>query len=97
MKNFMKEYVENAKDRIFEQAMTDVKIELTAIPGVLESGFLEITEKLVKKLERDFKAVLVGEDDLLVERKLRDQLRKPLKESDLWFTELFLPGAGESC
>ncbi|KAF3766150.1 hypothetical protein M406DRAFT_329991 [Cryphonectria parasitica EP155] len=88
-KNLMKANVETNKRRIFQEATRTVKDALQKMACENDAKLQHLVSDLLMKLERDFTAVLIGDEDHAAERELRSQLRKPLDDSDSWYAELF--------
>lgn len=95
MKASMQSHVETARHTMFEQACNIVKNDLEEMCTDVGKAMMILVDDLFTKLEKDYLAVLIGQDTETqgtavpwAERMLRGEMRKPLAEADSWFAEV---------
>lgn len=95
MKISMESHVETARHTMFRQACDTVKNDLELMCSNVEKAMLVLVDNLFVKLEKDYLAVLVGDDAEAEggavpwsELMLRSEMKKLLMEADSWFVGL---------
>lgn len=102
MKTAMQSHVDRERHTMFRNATEHVKAELDSMCDSVQQALVVFVQSLAEKMERDYLAVLVGNDGQTeggipaAERELREQMCKPLAEADSWFAALFPPGEDET-
>ncbi|KUI73699.1 Nuclear GTPase SLIP-GC [Cytospora mali] len=99
MKTAMESHVDTARHTMFAQACNTVKNDLEEMCKDVGKAMMVLVDDLFVKLEKDYLAVLVGEDTETeggtvpwAERMLRGEMQKYLAEADSWFAGPFLFG-----
>ncbi|KUI60678.1 Nuclear GTPase SLIP-GC [Cytospora mali] len=99
MKTAMQSHVDTARHTMFAQACNTVKNDLEEMCKDVGKAMMVLVDDLFVKLEKDYLAVLIGEDTETeggnvpwAERMLRGEMQKYLAEADSWFAGLFLFG-----
>lgn len=95
----MQSHVETERHTMFRQACDTVKHDLEDMCSHVEKAMLVLVDNLFVKLEKDYLAVLVGDDAEAegcavpwAELMLRGEMKKLLMEADSWFVGLVSSG-----
>ncbi|ROW06521.1 hypothetical protein VMCG_04292 [Cytospora schulzeri] len=96
MKVSMQSHVETARHTMFSQACDTVKNDLEEMCTYVGKAMLILVDNMFVKLEKDYLAVLIGDDAEIeggavpwAELMLRGEMKKRLEKADSWFAGLF--------